>query len=146
LLSFRTVDEISHKTFIVSYIVNTTYIVTHGEPWLAFFISKGGGRLKATEKELLKLLLVINDYRIRVGKRPFLLGKTVVARKLQRRHLYQLKHLNLKQGDVGTVSQYTPFVSGKLLLNFLSGLIEGVHIGMKLALIIEEVKPKEVGK
>lgn len=100
--------------------------------------------MKATEKELLRLLNMINDYRIRVGKKPLLLGKSVINRKLQKRHLYQLKYLCLKPNGVGTVCQYTAFVSGKLLLNFLSGLIEGVHIGMKLALTTANLSDVEV--
>lgn len=102
--------------------------------------------VRATEKEIMKLVTNINEYRLRVGKHPFLLGKSVLARKLQNRNMYQLKYLKLKEDGSGVVHQYTPFISGKLLLNFLSGLLEGVHIGMKLALITEINELKEDSK
>jgi len=92
---------------------------------------------KITEKELLRLIKQINEYRERVGKNALLLNKITRERKLQKRHMYYLKCLQLTGNDYGVFIQVTPILSGHALANYLNGIIEGIYIGMKIATYIE---------
>jgi hypothetical protein len=92
---------------------------------------------KITEKELLRLIRQINGHRERVGKNALFLTKITRERKLQNRHMYYLKCLQLYGENYGVFEQVTPILSGQALSNYLNGILEGIFIGMKIASYIE---------
>jgi hypothetical protein len=92
---------------------------------------------KVTEKELIRLLHEINDFRVRSGRNPLYLGKLTLSRKLQNRHKFFLKCLHLNGDNTGTMQQMTANMSGQALGSFLQGILEGIKIGMKVAIITE---------
>jgi len=92
--------------------------------------------VKATEKELLRLLQQINELRVFANKPPFLLGKKTIIRKMQKRNLFQIKTICVHSGN-GHIFERTPFLSGQTIQNFLEGILDGIKIGIKIAPIKE---------
>ena len=89
---------------------------------------------KATEKELLKELEIINNLRTFANQPIFLLKKMPINGKMQRRFLFKLetivKVISSKEIEV---SEYTPYLPGQLLSLFLQGINNGIDTGIQIA-------------